>query len=380
MKIALKRYTLSLQRKLSDLIKGCRNMSIALGELIQLINGQLIGDSSLICLGANPPEDAMAGEITMLDSPSRADLIRASNAIAVITSEPLDDVSIAQIIVTDPHAAFSTAVQHFRPTIQKKALGNGISETARISDSAEIHPTAIIGDGVEIGERTRVFPGVVIMPESVIGDDCTIYPNVTLYEYTQIRDRVVIHAGCTLGANGFGYRQEQGKHIPAAQLGYVKIESDVELGASVTIDRGSYGATTIGEGTKIDNQVMIAHNCKIGRHNLICSQVGIAGSSKTGDYVVLAGQVGLKDHISLGDHTIVGAQAGVMDDCEGNEVYLGSPATLQREQMQIMAVERRLPEMRKELKTLKREMERLKGQLQQDPSNASVPKENQKVA
>ena len=111
MKIASKRYTLGLLRKLSDLIKGCRNMSIALGELIQLINGQLIGDSSLICLGANPPEDAMAGEITMLDSPSRADLIRASNAIAVITSEPLDDVSIAQIIATDPHAAFSTAVQ-----------------------------------------------------------------------------------------------------------------------------------------------------------------------------------------------------------------------------------------------------------------------------
>ncbi|MGB1927269.1 MAG: UDP-3-O-(3-hydroxymyristoyl)glucosamine N-acyltransferase, partial [Rubripirellula sp.] len=153
---------------------------------------------------------------------------------------------------------------------------------------------------------------------------------------------------------------EKGRHLPAAQLGYVCIEADVEIGASATIDRGSYGATTIGEGTKIDNQVMIAHNCKIGKHNLICSQVGIAGSSRTGDYVVLAGQVGLKDHITLGDHTIVGAQAGVMDDCKGNEIYLGSPATPQREQMQIMAVERRLPEMRREMKLLRRELDQLK--------------------
>ena len=324
MKIASKRYTLGLLRKLSDLIKGCRNMSIALGELIQLINGQLIGDSSLICSSANPPEDAMV-EITMLDSLSSRPH-PSIYAIAVITSELLMTLALHK-------SSSPTRMQAFHccsvlPSDDpKEGFGEWNLGNSSISDSAEIHPTAIIGDGVEIGERTRVFPGVVIMPESVIGDDCTIYPNVTLYEYTQIHDRVVIHAGCTLGANGFGYRQEQGKHIPAAQLGYVKIESDVELGASVTIDRGSYGATTIGEGTKIDNQDRIAHNCKIGRHNLICSQAGMLAVAKP--VITLSWQVrlGLKDHISLGDHTIVGAQAGVMDDCEGNEVYLGSPAT-----------------------------------------------------
>jgi UDP-3-O-[3-hydroxymyristoyl] glucosamine N-acyltransferase len=203
------------------------------------------------------------------------------------------------------------------------------------------------------------MPGVVIFPQAEIGDDCMIHANVTLYEYSRIADRVTIHAGTVIGACGFGYRQVAGRHVPTAQLGYVSIESDVEIGACVTIDRGTYGATRIGQGTKIDNQVMIAHNCKIGRHNLLCSQVGIAGSCRTGDYVILAGQVGLKDHITLGDHSIVGAQAGVMDNCAGNEVYLGSPATPQREQMQIMAVERRLPEMRRELKQLRREVDRL---------------------
>jgi UDP-3-O-[3-hydroxymyristoyl] glucosamine N-acyltransferase len=206
------------------------------------------------------------------------------------------------------------------------------------------------------------MPGVVILPQAEIGDDCIVHANVTIYEYTKIADRVVIHAGTVIGANGFGYRQEGGRHIPTAQLGFVAIDSDVEIGAGVTIDRGTYGATRIGEGTKIDNQVMIAHNCQIGRHNLLCSQVGIAGSCRTGDYVILAGQVGLKDHITLGDHAVVGAQAGVMDDCAGHQVYLGSPATTQREQMQIMAVERRLPEMRREVKQLRRDVDQLKQQ------------------
>lgn len=135
-------------------------------------------------------------------------------------------------------------------------------------------------------------------------------------------------------------------------MGYVAIESDVEIGACVTIDRGTYGATRIGQGTKIDNHVMIAHNCQIGKHNLICSQVGIAGSSVTGDYCVLAGQVGLADHVQLGDKVTVGAQAGVMNDLASNGTYLGSPAMPLREQMQVFAVLRKLPEMYKSLRRL----------------------------
>ena len=350
-------------------------MVLGLGKLASLVEGELYGQAEQQCTGANPPEDAKFGEVTMLDSPSRASVLESSKAVAVITSKVIDGLEMDQILVEKPHEAFATAVKLFRPPITNTSTVVGISKKAKIADSAEIHPTAIIGDNVVIGDRTRIHPGVVIMPETVIGKDCLVYPNVTIYEYTEISDGVVIHAGSVIGANGFGYRQENGRHLPAAQLGYVKIETDVEIGASVTIDRGSYGATTIGEGTKIDNQVMIAHNCKVGRHNLICSQVGIAGSSRTGDYVVLAGQVGLKDHITLGDHTIVGAQAGVMDDCDGNEIYLGSPATPQREQMQIMAVERRLPEMRREMKLLRRELNQLKEEIaDQEPAPASTAK------
>lgn len=339
-------------------------MAMQLGDLARLVEGRLNGNANTPCTGANPPRDATATEITMLDDPSRLESLKGSQATAVVTRSEVDLSVIglqnaAQLIVDDPHQSFAKIVSTFRPPIEARVPAAGIDSSAEIHNSAEVHPTATIGIGVSIGARTRIMPGVSIAPFTQIGEDCLLHANVTLYEYTIISDRVIIHAGSVIGGHGFGYRQEAGRHLPTAQLGYVVIESDVELGASVTIDRGTYGATRIGEGTKIDNQVMIAHNCRIGKHNLLCSQVGIAGSCTTGDYVILAGQVGLKDHIELGDGTIVAAQAGVMDNCPGNQVYLGSPATTQRDQMQIIAVQRKLPEMRREMKQLRRELNRL---------------------
>ncbi|MEM9586834.1 MAG: UDP-3-O-(3-hydroxymyristoyl)glucosamine N-acyltransferase [Planctomycetota bacterium] len=336
-------------------------MAIALGTLTSLVDGQLIGDPETICHGANPPGEVSAGQVTMLANPRDAQLLRDSPAAAVVCDQPLSpDVSVPQLIVKDPRQAFARIVTQFRPPVDTDVPDVGISPSAVIDPTAQVHATATVGDDVVIGANVRIMPGVVVMPRCQIGDHCLLHANVTLYEHTVLHSRVVIHAGTVIGAHGFGYQQEDGRHRPTAQLGYVEIESDVELGACVTIDRGSFGATRIGEGTKIDNQVMIGHNCQIGRHNLICSQVGIAGSCRTGDYVVLAGQVGLKDHITLGDQAIVGAQAGVMENLDGDQVYLGSPATSQRDQMQIMAVQRRLPEMRKELKSLRRELDQLR--------------------
>lgn len=349
-------------------------MTIPLEQIAELVGGEIHGDPRLQVEGAQPPWEAGAAEITMLDDPRRLDSVVESAALAVVTPERVD-LDRAQLVVADPHAAFEKIVALFRPPIDKGVPSVGIDDSATVDVTAMVHPSATVAAGARIGARTVLMPGVVVMPNCRIGDDCVIHAGVTLYEYTRIDSRVVIHAGTVIGANGFGYRVESGRHIPTAQLGYVHIESDVEIGAAVTIDRGTFGATRIGEGTKIDNQVMIGHNCRIGKHNLLCSQVGIAGSCRTGDYVVLAGQVGLKDHITLGDHTIVGAQAGVMEDCQGGEVYLGSPATTQRNQMQIMAVERRLPEMRREVKQLRRELAEVQQRLAA-ADNASASPDN----
>lgn len=329
-----------------------------LGELCTLVDGQLTGDAALPIHGAAPLYEHHKEAISLLDAESLPEWVNPETLAALVVRKPLQGVNCGQIVVEQPHQAFATIVKSFLPARVSGEVGvaanANVDATASLGPDCLISPGVTIGRHVTIGARCRLMPGVVVMDHAYLGDDCVLYPNVTLYERTRLGSRVLIHAGAVLGAFGFGYQVSAGRHLRTAQLGYVEIEDNVELGAGVTIDRGTYGSTRIGSGTKIDNQVMIGHNCQIGKHNLICSQVGIAGSCQTGDYVVLAGQVGLKDHIRLGDGAIVGAQAGVMDDLAGGQVYLGSPATTQREQMQIMAVQRRLPELRRSVKSLER--------------------------
>jgi UDP-3-O-[3-hydroxymyristoyl] glucosamine N-acyltransferase len=327
----------------------------------------VIGDANVVCVDALPLCDATPGCVTLIDDSARCEELTRSGAVAVVTSRQQPNLSCTQIICANVHKAFTAIVKQYRHTSQA-VIHSSIDASAQIDPTASIgigtriDSGVVIGADVKIGRDCHLMPGVVVMEQTVIGDRCTIYPRVVLYEHTKIDDEVQIHAGSVIGAHGFGYHQSHGRHIGSAQLGYVHIESCVDVGANVTIDRGTYGVTKIGEGTKIDNLVMIAHNCHIGRHNLICSQVGIAGSCRTGDYVVLAGQVGLSDHISLGDHAVVGAQAGVMEDLGEKQTYLGSPATTKRDQMQILAVQRRLPELRREIKNMRRELDQLNQQ------------------
>jgi UDP-3-O-[3-hydroxymyristoyl] glucosamine N-acyltransferase len=192
-----------------------------------------------------------------------------------------------------------------------------------------------------------------------LGEEVTVFPNAVLYEETEVGPRCMIHSGAVLGAYGFGYRQDGGRHVLSPQLGNVILEADVEVGAGTTIDRGTYGATLIGEGTKIDNQVMIAHNCRIGRHNLICSQVGIAGSSSTGDYVVIAGQAGIRDHVHIGTGAVLGAMSGITNDVPDGSRMLGIPATPEREQKLKQAALSKLPELRHEVRDLKKAVDDL---------------------
>ena len=175
-----------------------------------------------------------------------------------------------------------------------------------------------------LGRGTTIHCGTHVMAGCRLGEEVTLYPSVVLYENTVIGARTVIHAGCVIGSHGFGYRLVDGQHRPCAQLGNVEIGEDVEIGALTTIDRGTYGPTKVGDGTKIDNLVMIAHNCRIGRHNMICSQVGIAGSSSTGDHVVMAGQVGVRDHVHIGGGAVLGAMSGITNDVAGTSAHAGN--------------------------------------------------------
>ncbi len=338
-------------------------MSISLRDLAYLVQGQLYGDENLQITGAATIRDAGPSEVTLADDPKLARRLADCPAAAVLVPAGFEPAGKAYITVDNVPAAFAKIVQHFRPPRRQTRIGISpaahVSPLAKIGPDVDIHPLATIGEDVEIGAGCTIHSGARIMAGCRLGNNVTLFPNAVLYEDTLVGDRVIIHSGAIIGAYGFGYHTVDGRHQLSAQLGYVEIGADVEVGACATIDRGTYGKTFVGEGTKIDNHVQIAHNCRIGKHNILCAHGGIAGSVTTGNYVVMAGQVGVKEHSQIGDQARLGAKAGVIQDIPARTAWVGIPATPEREQMIKQAALSRLPEMRKELKSLQRAVEEL---------------------
>jgi len=344
-----------------------------LGELAQLVGGRVESDgrmdpSGLMIFGAAPLAEAGPGHITLVDKAERMEAARHSGAAAAVAPEGCPAGPLPLLVVADPHAAFAKIICYFRPPRVRARKGIHptavVAPSARLAEDVEIGPYVTIGEEVEIGRGTTIHAGVRIMDGVKIGPEVTIFPNAVLYENTVVGPRCIIHAGAVIGAYGFGYVCQEGQYRLAAQLGNVVLGPDVEIGACSTIDRGTYGSTVIGEGTKIDNLVMIAHNCRIGRHNMICAQVGIAGSTTTGDHVIMAGQVGVKDHVQIGDGAVLGAMAGVIADVPAGARMVGIPATPEWEQRLKQVAWTKLPEMRQEFKKLQATVARLAEQLE----------------
>lgn len=339
-----------------------------LEQIAVLVEGKLHGDGATSITQADIIRDAGPDSITFAESPEYFEQVKEGQASAVlISTDHLDEFQsisdLPAIGVSDVAVAFTKIVSLFRPPVVARqpevSPQASIDASASIGADVYIGAGVVIGAGVQIGNRCIVHSGAHLMSGTQVGDDTEIYPHVVLYENTIVGQRCRLHANCVIGCYGFGYDSSTGEHILSTQLGNVSIGDDVDIGAGATIDRATYGSTVIGSGTKIDNQVQIGHNCKIGKRNLICSLVGIAGSCTTGDNVVMAGQVGIGDHINIGQKTILGAKAGVMADIPEGQVYVGIPATPAKQQMTIIAATHRLPEMRKKIKQLERELQKL---------------------
>lgn len=335
-----------------------------LQELASTVDGTVAGSEQAEITGAATISRSQHGDITFAATQNHYDKFIESAASAVVVSSSVEiNPDRSAIVVDDAVDAFGKIVALFRPPVKRSCIGISdkatISDTAILADGVCIHPGAVIMDGARIDSGTEIFPNVTVMENCIVGANCKLFPNCVLYENTVVGNRVILHAGVVLGTYGFGYRSSSEGHQLSAQLGNVVIEDDVELGACTTIDRGTFDSTVIGEGTKMDDQVMIGHNCVIGKHNLLCSQVGIAGSCTTGDFVVMGGQVGLGDHVNIGDNVSIGAKSGLMADVEPNQSILGVPARPIRRTMQILGVMSKLPEMRKDIKRLKNQVESL---------------------
>jgi UDP-3-O-[3-hydroxymyristoyl] glucosamine N-acyltransferase len=325
-----------------------------------LIGGEVVGDGDLPIKSARPLNEAQSGDLTFADGERNLQQWHHSPAAAAIV--PISTKPNGKPIIRshEPMLAFAKVVERLRVPRAEPSLGihiaANIHPTAKIGEEVCIDAFAVVGPGCMIGKQCRIGCGAVIGANCRLGKEVTIHPNVVLYDGSVLGDRVVIHANSVIGADGFGYRVQDGQHVKVPQLGYVEIGDDVEIGACTTIDRGTFGATRIGAGTKIDNLVMIGHNCQIGRHNLLVSQVGIAGSCSTGDYVVMAGQAGVRDHIHIGTGAIVSAQSGVRTPVSDGEHVLGTPALPESVQRRVWVTLERLPQMRKMLKRIQKHL------------------------
>ena len=348
-------------------------MTITAAQIAKLVSGEVAGEPSMEVSDGQAIESAGPSDFTFVAGARNLSRLADCEAGVVIASRELDaELPLDRftfVLVNDPEAAFIAALVTVRPQRVRPSVGMHpeahVHPSARIGERTNIHAGAIIAENVVIGEDCEIYPGVYIGPDCDIGDKVTLHPYVVLYHDVTVGSRSTIHAASVIGADGFGYRQIDGRHEKIPHLGSVIVGEDVEIGAATTIDRSAIGATRIGEGTKIDNQVMIAHNCEVGRHNLIVSQVGFAGSVTSGDYVVCAGQVGIADHVHLGSQSIYAAKSGVHKSMPGNQTYMGLPASPAEEATrQIMAV-KKLPELRRTVRQLEKSLQALTARLEQ---------------
>jgi UDP-3-O-[3-hydroxymyristoyl] glucosamine N-acyltransferase len=338
-------------------------------ELAALVEGRVQGDPNLVIQAARPLHEAGPSDITFLENERHARALETTRARAVVVPNCLasaNEESLgasapgAFISVPDPLMAFVAIVRrlHGLPELPLHGIDPraSVDPSATIGPEASVHPFAVIGANTIIGARCRIHAGAVIGRNCRLGDDVVLHPHVVLYDQTVLGHRVVVHANAVLGADGFGYRLQDGRHVKVPQFGSVEIGDDVEIGAATTIDRGTFQATRVGTGTRIDNLVQIGHNCQIGRHNLLVSQVGIAGSCTTGDYVVLAGQVGMADHVHIGDKAVIGARSGLFRDVPAGERMLGAPAMPEREAKRVYLCLEQLPALCREVRQIRQQL------------------------
>jgi UDP-3-O-[3-hydroxymyristoyl] glucosamine N-acyltransferase len=342
-------------------------MKKTLKEIAGLIGGEVVGDGNVIITGVCGIKEAHPGDITFLANPKYLPLLESTDASAIIVSRDIAQASKPVIRTENPSLAFTKAVSLFAPVDVRHPKGIHptaiVGKKVTLGENVALGPYAVVEDEASIGDNTVIYPGCYIGYQAVIGKDTLIYANVSVRERTSIGDRVIVHSGTVIGSDGFGFETVDGIHHKIPQIGTVLIEDDVEIGANVAIDRARFDKTVIGRGTKIDNLVQIAHNVAIGENSLIVAQAGISGSTVLGKGVILAGQAGLVGHIHVGDGAIVAAQAGVAKDVPARTMVSGYPAKPHPIALRINACVQNLPRLYETVAGLKKKIAELEGRL-----------------
>ena len=337
-----------------------------LGELAAALRATLEGDPSRVVTGVAPLDTAGPDQISFLIDRRYAATARRSRAGAFLVPVDAPGLAAPMLRAEAPQQALIELLSLFHPPIAAQPGVHPMAVVmpgARVDPSASIGPLTVIDTDAVVGARVRVGALVYVGAGVDVGEDSVVHPRAVLYPGVRLGRRVVVQAGAVIGADGFGYVFDGTAHRKIPQVGGVRIEDDVEIGANTTIDRATLGETVVRRGTKIDNLVQVGHNAEIGEHSILVAQVGVSGSSRLGRGVVLAGQVGVADHVTLGDGVMAGAQAGIPSDIVAGEKVLGSPARPAAQARRIWAAETRLPELLRRIRAAERRLQRLEGQL-----------------
>jgi UDP-3-O-[3-hydroxymyristoyl] glucosamine N-acyltransferase len=327
-------------------------------EIAKLVGGSFDGETDPEIRGVAAIDRAGAQELTFVAHPKYAAYLPQARAAAVLVTDNLvtrDATALPRIVVGDVHRALAQVLAHFHP---ESRPAPGVHPTAVIGDGAElgadvvIEPFVVIGAQTRVGDRSWIGAHTVIGESCVIGDDVRLHPQVTLYSKVTLGERTIIHSGARIGSDGFGYTFVNGEHKKVPQVGGVIIGRDVEIGANSTVDRGSVGPTEIGNGVKIDNLVHVGHNVRIGDLSIIVAQAGISGSTVLGKGVTMAGQSGLPGHLNIGDRATIAAKSAPFGDVPAGATFTGFPAIPHREFLRTQAALLKLHDLLKRVRTL----------------------------
>lgn len=307
-------------------------MEFTAAQIAGIIGGKIIGDKEAKINGVSPIENGLEGHLSFVGQERFAQHLQNSCCSVLIVSQKLiedKDYKPTLIVVEDAYLSFQVLMNLYQEMQSKRS---GVEDGANIHGSVELGSDIYVGSHAyiseksKIGDLTQIYPQVYIGKNVKIGKNCKIYSGARIYDFCVIGDNCIIHSNTVIGSDGFGFQPTKNGFEKIPQLGNVIIENNVEIGSNCSIDRGTIGSTIIGEGTKIDNLIQIAHNVKIGKHNVIAAQTGIAGSSIVGDWNMIGGQVGIVGHIKIGNGVKIQAQSGIIANVKDGEILYGSPS------------------------------------------------------
>jgi UDP-3-O-[3-hydroxymyristoyl] glucosamine N-acyltransferase len=329
---------------------------ITLKEIAEMVGGRLSGDGSVIIKSVASLEQADKEAMSFLGNPKFKEQAEKCGAGALIVKEALD-ADLPQVIVSDPYTAFVKLMEHFHPEerpvpgVHPAAV---VEEGVELGDGVCIGPLAAVGEGSSIGAGSVISAGCVIGKGCEVGSGCLLHSRVTLYPGTRVGDNVIIHSGTVIGSDGFGFILSESGHVKKPQKGSVVIEDDVEIGANCAIDRAMLDSTVIGEGTKLDNLVHLAHNVRVGKHCIILAGTGVGGSARIGDFCVISGHVSIKDNVTLGDRAQVAGRSVITDDVAAGQTVWGFPAMPFSHAKRVYARIKQLPDLFKRVRTIEK--------------------------